>query len=105
MKLEAGRVTQLTVDREVPPNGYFLTNGSQDVLLHYSEAEGSVKPGDAVEVFLFHDTQDRLAATMKKKPLLTLGQVGLLEVVDVNSRLGCFFWRWGWDGTCCCQKK
>ncbi len=51
MKLEAGRVTQLTVDREVPPNGYFLTNGSQDVLLHYSEAEGSVKPGDAVEVF------------------------------------------------------
>lgn len=75
--------------REVPPNGYFLTDGTQDVLLHYSETVGEVKPGDQVEVFLFHDTQDRLAATMRK-PLIRLGEVALLEVVDIHPRFGCF---------------
>lgn len=87
--LEAGTIMQLKVDREVAPNGYFLTDGEQDVLLHYSEVVGKIKPGDEVDVFLFHDTLDRLASTMKK-PLLTLGEMALLEVVDVNAKLGCF---------------
>lgn len=88
-RLEAGTVAKLTVAREVPPNGFFLTNGVRDVLLHYSEATEPVKPGDVVDVFLFHDTDDRLAATMKK-PLIRLGEIGLLEVADVHPRLGCF---------------
>jgi hypothetical protein len=88
-RLEAGTVAKLTVAREVPPNGFFLTNGVRDVLLHYSEATEPIKPGDVVDVFLFHDTDDRLAATMKK-PLIRLGEIGLLEVADVHPRLGCF---------------
>ncbi|WP_238403229.1 S1 RNA-binding domain-containing protein [Paenibacillus mesophilus] len=88
-RLEAGTVAKLQVAREVPPNGFFLTNGSRDVLLHYSEVVGSVKPGDEVEAFLFHDTEDRLSATMKK-PGIRLGEVGLLEVADIHPRFGCF---------------
>lgn len=88
-RLEAGTVVKLQVAREVPPNGFFLTNGARDVLLHYSEVVGSVRPGDEAEVFLFHDTEDRLAATMKK-PSIVLGEVGLLEVADIHPRFGCF---------------
>jgi predicted RNA-binding protein (virulence factor B family) len=88
-RLEAGTVAKLQVAREVPPNGFFLTNGTRDVLLHYSEIVGSVKPGDEVEAFLFHDTEDRLSATMKK-PSIRLGEIGLLEVADIHPRFGCF---------------
>lgn len=89
MSLVAGTIVTLPVDREVSPYGYFLSGGTQDVLLHYSELTSEVKPGDMVEVFLFYDTEDRLAATMKK-PYLTLGELALLEVADVHPRLGCF---------------
>lgn len=87
--LQAGTRMRLRVSREVPPNGYFLAAGERDVLLHYSETEGQVRIGDEVDVFLFYDTEDRLAATMKK-PLLTLGETGLLEVAERHPRYGCF---------------
>jgi hypothetical protein len=87
--LHAGLTVTLRVDREKPPFGFFLTDGQQDVLLHYSEVVGVVKPGDDVDVFLFHDTEDRLAATMKQ-PLIRLGEVALLEVTDIHPRYGCF---------------
>lgn len=90
MSLIAGTIVHLPIDREVSPYGYFLRGDvGQDILLHYSEVTGTVKPGDMVEVFLFFDTEDRPAATMKK-PYLTLGEMALLEVADVNQRLGCF---------------
>jgi predicted RNA-binding protein (virulence factor B family) len=73
----------------VPPNGYFLTDGHQDVLLHYSEAIRPIHVGEPLEVFLYHDTEDRLTATMRR-PKLLLGEVGLLEVVDVHPRYGIF---------------
>ncbi|MNP24797.1 hypothetical protein D3C76_1175770 [compost metagenome] len=59
------------------------------MLLHYTEITSEIKPGDILEVFIFFDTEDRLAATMKK-PYLTLGGLAKLVVADVNPRLGCF---------------
>ncbi|MBP1992897.1 CvfB family protein [Paenibacillus eucommiae] len=89
MSMEAGALVSLKIAREVSPNGFFLTDGKQDVLLPYGEVVNTVQPGDKVEVFLYFDTQDRLVATMKC-PLLVLGEVGLLEVVDVHPRFGYF---------------
>ncbi|KWX80534.1 CvfB family protein [Paenibacillus jilunlii] len=90
MSLIAGTTVTLEVLREVSPYGYFLGEGGQDVMLHYTELVGSKpKIGDKVEVFIFFDTEDRLAATMKK-PFLTLGEMALLEVADIHPRLGCF---------------
>ncbi|WP_405153371.1 S1 RNA-binding domain-containing protein [Paenibacillus sp. FSL K6-0108] len=89
MTLIAGTVVNLPVSREVSPFGYFLTTGSEDVLLHYTELTRDVKIGEMLEVFLFFDTEDRLAATMKK-PYLTLGEMGRLVVADIHPRLGCF---------------
>ncbi|MBJ6363068.1 S1 RNA-binding domain-containing protein [Paenibacillus sp. GCM10012307] len=90
MSLVAGTIVKLKVAREVPPNGFFLTDGEQDVLLHYSEIIGQrPEPGDEVDVFLFFDTEDRPAATMRK-PLIILGELARLKVADINPRLGCF---------------
>lgn len=87
--LSAGTTVRLKVAREVSPHGYFLTDGDQDVLLHYSQVENSIQIGDEIEVFLFHDSEDRIAATMKK-PILSYGEIGALQVVDVHPKLGCF---------------
>ncbi|SET89937.1 S1 RNA-binding domain-containing protein [Paenibacillus sp. NFR01] len=90
MSLIAGTIEKLEVRREVSPYGYFLGAGDEEVMLHYTELVGSKpKPGDKVEVFIFFDTEDRIAATMKK-PHLTLGEMALLEVADIHPRLGCF---------------
>ncbi|MDF2667860.1 MAG: RNA-binding protein [Paenibacillus sp.] len=89
MTLEAGTTRKLEVAREVSPNGFFLSDGHNEVLLHYSEVVGECALGDQVEVFLFHDSQDRLSATMKE-PLIRLGELALLEVADVHPRFGCF---------------
>jgi predicted RNA-binding protein (virulence factor B family) len=89
MNLQAGTVTAAEVAREAPPNGYFLRCGDLEVLMPYSEAKRKMEIGERVDVFIYHDSLDRLAATMKQ-PLLTLGELGLLEVVDIHQRLGCF---------------
>ncbi|CAM3440220.1 S1 RNA-binding domain-containing protein [Marinicrinis lubricantis] len=89
MSLQAGQYKTLKVNREKSPYGYFLGDGEHEVLLHYSEIEGSIEMGQELKVFLFHDSEDRLAATMRE-PLLTLGETGLLTVVDIHPRFGCY---------------
>lgn len=89
MSMIAGEVVTLSVAREVSPYGFFLTDGERDVLLPYGETSGEVSAGQDVEVFLYYDTQDRLAATMKQ-PLLSLGETALLKVADIHPRFGSF---------------
>lgn len=89
MSFESGTVLTLELVREVSPYGFFLSDGENDVLLHYSEITKKIKIGDRIEVFIFHDTEDRLAATMKK-PFLTLGGMAKLTVADLHPRLGAF---------------
>jgi predicted RNA-binding protein (virulence factor B family) len=87
--LEAGTVVALRIAKELPPYGYFLTDGEQEVLLHYTQIIGEIQVGEDIEVYLYYDTEDRLSATMKRA-LLQLGEVGLLEVVDIHPRFGTF---------------
>ncbi|WP_206109923.1 CvfB family protein [Paenibacillus albicereus] len=93
MTTYAGSTMKLRVAREVSPFGYFLSLGDaedSEVLLHYSETNGvKIKEGMEVEAFLFHDTDDRLSATLKK-PLIGLGELKRLAVADIHPRLGCF---------------
>ncbi len=69
--------------------GYFLRDGETDILLHQNEATRSLHEGEAAEVFLYHDHEGRLAATMEE-PIVRVGEYGWLEVVDVSHRLGVF---------------
>lgn len=87
-KLQAGMILEMKVARK-KEIGYFLVDGTEEVFLHQNEATGSLQPGDVVQVFLYHDHENRLAATMAM-PYVGLGEYGWLEVVDMSSRLGVF---------------
>ena len=66
----------------------------EHVLLPSSQVPPGTKPGDALEVFLYKDSEDRLIAT-RKEPRLTLHQVGFLTVRETG-RIGAFL-DWGLD--------
>ncbi len=81
---------ELEVERKAD-FGWFLTDGSEDVLLHHNEmSEGTeLELGDEVTVFIYHDKQARLTATMKI-PEIQIDQYGWAEVVNVKRKLGVF---------------
>ena len=66
----------------------------EHVLLPSSQVPGGTKPGDAIEVFLYKDSEDRLIAT-RKEPKLSLHEVGFLTVRDTGA-IGAFL-DWGLD--------
>ncbi|MFY0545179.1 CvfB family protein [Brevibacillus sp. H7] len=70
--------------------GYFLKEDDAEILLHQNEATGApLHVGDEIEVFLYHDHENRLAATMEM-PIVRLGEYGWLEVVDIAPKMGVF---------------
>ena len=79
--LRAGRTYTLTVSR-ISDYGLYLTDEEQqEVLLPNRYTSLSDKVGDSKEVFVYHDSEDRLVATTEE-PLLKVGQAGFLKVVD-----------------------
>lgn len=87
-RLEAGMTLQMKVARKTEI-GYFLQAGNDEVFLHKNEAHGPLDMDEEVEVFLYHDHENRLAATMDL-PYVGLDEYGWLEVVDLSSRMGVF---------------
>lgn len=87
--MEAGTVEKLQVVQE-NPHGFSLSNGVGRVLLPFPEALGKpLKSGDTIEAFLYHDSEDRLTATLRE-PLMKYGELARLKVADVHPKLGCF---------------
>ncbi|WP_309120527.1 S1-like domain-containing RNA-binding protein [Paenibacillus sp.] len=87
--LASGTVQTLKVSEE-NVHGFTLTNGKQDVLLPFPEALGQpLKRGASVEAYLYHDSEDRMTATLRE-PLARFGKVARLKVADMNPRLGWF---------------
>ena len=90
--LRAGRIQKLTVSR-ISDYGLYLADEEQnEVLLPNRYISLTDKPGDEKEVFLYHDSEDRLVAT----PLLRVGEAGYLRVVDKTAH-GAFL-DWGLYG-------
>lgn len=93
--LRAGRTQKLTVSR-VSEYGLYLADKEQhEVLLPNRYTSLSDKPGDEKEVFVYHDSEDRLVATTET-PLLQAGEAGYLKVVDKTAH-GAFL-DWGLHG-------
>lgn len=93
--LKAGRIHKLTVSR-LSDYGIYLVDGEQnEVLLPNRYTSLSDRPGDEKEVFVYHDSEDRLVATTET-PLLLAGEAGYLKVVDKN--LHGAFLDWGLQG-------
>ncbi|QRG68421.1 CvfB family protein [Brevibacillus choshinensis] len=87
-QLDSGMTLLMTVSRKTDI-GYFLQSGKDEVFLHKNEAHGPLDVDEEVEVFLYHDHENRLAATMDL-PYVAMGEYGWLEVVDLSSRMGVF---------------
>lgn len=84
-----GQYNKLKVSKKVDFGYYLEDNFGDEVLLPNSAAKGhEIKEGDNLEVFIYRDSKDRLISTLKK-PYLTVGQIGYLEVVSQNN-IGAF---------------
>ena len=93
--LRAGRIQKLTVSR-ISDYGLYLADEEQnEILLPNRYISLTDKPGDEKEVFLYHDSEDRLVATTET-PLLRVGEAGYLRVVDKTAH-GAFL-DWGLYG-------
>jgi uncharacterized protein len=83
-----GRVSRLGVARLGPPGAFFAIDpddagpGAPTVLLPRGELPAETKPGDALDVFVHLDSEDRPVATLRA-PKVMLGEVAFLAVTDV----------------------
>ena len=93
--MKVGHIQTLKVNRISDYGLYLIDDEGQEVLLpnRYVSLDNAV--GDEIEVFVYHDSEDRLVATTDK-PLITEGTVASLKVVDKNIH-GAFL-DWGLKG-------
>lgn len=89
--IQIGNYNTLTVQREVS-FGVYLDDGKEGILLPKRFVPEGTKIGDAIEVFLYHDGEDRLIATTQK-PFAVVGDIAYLKVVTVTPQ-GAFL-DWG----------
>ncbi|WP_338472133.1 S1-like domain-containing RNA-binding protein [Niallia sp. XMNu-256] len=83
-----GQVITLKVTRQTE-FGYFLTDGTEDILLHNNEVHRELESEEDVEVFLYTDSQGRIAATTTI-PKVTVGTYDWATVTDMKQGLGVF---------------
>lgn len=72
--------------------GLRIVSSEDHILLPKKQVPSGAKRGDAVDVFVYRDSNDRLIATCKK-PLLSLHEVGRLKVKEIG-KIGAFL-DWG----------
>ena len=91
MNLKENSLVELPVTR-ISSFGAFLDAGtgesSDDILLHNGQQTSSVKVGDRVKVFLYHDPHHRLTASMRL-PQIPVGEIGYAPVM-LTTRFGAF---------------
>ncbi len=91
-----GTLTTLQIRRFGPPGPFLARAGAAadapTLLLPRAEVPDGAKEGDAVEVFVHLDSEDRLLATTRS-PALVRGEVTFLEVTSVTA-IGAFV-DWG----------
>ena len=69
--------------------GYMLTDGENEVLLHFSQSLKEHNDNEDVTVFIYADKKERLTAT-EINPSATLTDAGFAKVVDVIPNVGVF---------------
>ena len=89
--MKLGEKQVLTVVKKVD-FGVYLGSDEERVLLPTKQVPEGIEAGDPVEVFLYKDSSDRMIATTNE-PKITVGELAVLEVVDVG-RIGAFL-DWG----------
>ncbi len=85
--IEPGKTMVLTISRTAP-QGAYLSDGEQDVLLPAKQVPEGAKAGDELEVYIYRDSKDRLISTVNR-PLIRLHEVSRLRVKEMT-RIGAF---------------
>lgn len=80
----AGEYQTLRIGRIAEPGIYLTDEQEQEVLLPNRYVHIEDKVGNLVEVFVYHDSENRLIAT-REKPLATVGEAAVLKAVDRNA--------------------
>lgn len=95
-KIELGKVQTLYIVKKVEFGVYLNTErgvAEGSILLPIKQVpRGASRLGDAIEVFVYRDSMDRMIATVNR-PFITMDEIALLEVVDVT-KIGAFL-NWG----------
>ncbi|MDR3142070.1 MAG: GntR family transcriptional regulator [Tannerellaceae bacterium] len=90
--METGRFNTLKIVKDLDFGVYLDGGDGREILLPARYVPKNVKPGDEVEVFIYHDNEGRLIATTAH-PLATVGEFKFMEVKSVNET-GAFL-EWG----------
>ncbi|MBR5595185.1 MAG: hypothetical protein IKW47_02695 [Alistipes sp.] len=93
--MKTGQIQTLKVSRISDFGLYLIDEDGAEVLLPNRFTRLDMKEGDDVEVFVYHDSEDRLVASTEQ-PLIKVGEVAALKVVD-KSIHGAFL-EWGLSG-------
>jgi len=88
--MELGKINTLKILRETDI-AYLLTDGEEEIFLHKKEAKRPYLDDEEIDVFLYVDNQGRPTASTQE-PLIQLGEVKLLEVVEIGKRYGAFLY-------------
>ena len=93
--MRVGEIQTLTVNRLSDYGLYLADEEGNEALLPNRYVSLSQKVGDSVEVFIYHDSEDRITAPTDT-PTITAGKVAWIKVVDKNIH-GAFL-NWGIAG-------
>jgi hypothetical protein len=77
-----GEFNRLEILRIITPGAY-LDDGEKGILLPKRFLPENAQKGDFVDVFVYHDSEDRLIATTQQ-PKAIVGDISLMEVVSVT---------------------
>ena len=81
--LTAGSKYTLHLSRFTENGAYLMDEDMKEVLLPKRYVTPDMEEGDSIEVFIYHDSEDRLVATTDT-PKIMAGGVASLEVVDIT---------------------
>lgn len=93
--IEIGKMQKLQIIRKTDMGAYLNckdTKDRDDILLLKNEVPPELAIGDEIEAFVYKDSEDKTIATVTK-PKLTIGELGLLRVVEIT-HFGAFL-DWG----------
>lgn len=86
--INLGRYNKLKVVRK-SDLGYMLSDGTDEVLMHFRQANGELEIGKEVNVFIYTDKEKRLCATMEEVKS-TISEPGFVKVIEVLPKIGVF---------------
>ncbi len=81
--LTAGSKYKLHLSRFTENGAYLMDENMEEVLLPKRYVTPNMEEGDSVEVFIYHDSEDRPVATTET-PKIMAGGVASLEAVDIT---------------------